>query len=56
MLEQQKQLKALRKAMLIRRKKRSSIYIHVVLCFVCQMVLTITIAIYLFTEQASSFT
>jgi hypothetical protein len=49
-LEEQRQLKALRKAMLIRDKKRSSIYIHVVLCFVFQMVLTITIAIYLLTN------
>ena len=54
-MAQQQEIKLMQKEFMIRRNKRLNIFLHVILCFVCQIVLVITIARYLITSNVSAF-
>ena len=54
-MAEQEQLKSDIKEFHIRSRKRMNIFLHVCLCFVCQIVLVIAIAVYLLMEQADKF-
>lgn len=53
---QQQEIKLMQKEFMIRRNKRLNIFLHVILCFVCQIVLVVAIARYLITSNVSAFT
>lgn len=56
MIEEQALIRLMQKEFQIRVKKRVNIFLHVLLCFTCQIVLVITIAIYLVEAQLDKFT
>jgi hypothetical protein len=55
-MQEQRDIIRQQKEFLIRKQKRLNIFLHVILCFVCQIVLVISISGYLIESMSELFT
>ena len=53
MVKEQEQMQIQQKEFQIRKQKRLNIFLHVILCFVCQFVLIVSISAYLVEGEAN---
>lgn len=54
-MAEESKIKTLQKEFQIRKQKRLNIFLHVILCFVCQIVLVVVIAEYLYSSNPDAF-